>query len=217
LTRAEATDGPPPLPRNSRGESVQLAFRRWQRGPVVPVTMAAIAALIVGVLVGRVTAPVVDDDAIGVVGREIVTLAVDADAIWTSGRADLPAVGDQLQQLRATGEASAVVPHVEGWLESYDTVLRRLVGVDVAPTARPVQRQFVGAIALARDAVEVLATAAETEDDAARRDLTSEVVRLRIRAEELTQSARGSLLDLDGTGSSGVAEPRRLPSHAELR
>lgn len=216
MTRAEAAAAPP-IAQPSRSESMQLAFRRLKHRPVVPVTFAAIAALIVGVLLGRATAPVVDDEALGVVTRDVVALVVDADAIWTAGGAELPAVADQLQQLRATGDPSHVVPHLDGWLDAYDTVLRRLVGVDVAPTARPVQRQFVGAVSLARDAVEVLATAAEVEDARARRDLTSEVVRLRIRAEALTQSAQGSLQDLQGSNTSGVAEPRGLPSHAELR
>jgi hypothetical protein len=48
-------------------------------------------------------------------------------------------------------------------------------------------------------------------------DGRDQVVRLRIRAEELTQSAQASLQDLDGSVTGGVAEPRRLPSHDELR
>lgn len=217
MTRAEAGEQPPLIPPPSRSESLQLTWRRVQRSPAVPVTLAAVAALLIGMVIGRATAPMVDETAIAVVEREVVPLAVDADALWTAGGSDLPAVGDQLQRLRLTGSPDVVTPHVAGWLEAYDSVLRRIVGVDVPAAARPVQRQFVTAVTLTRDAVDLLATAAEVEDPEARRDLTSEALRLRIRAEEVTQTAQASLRDLEGRPTRGASEPHRLPSLAELR
>ena len=218
MSRAEAAEAPPPaVPAPSRSESVQLAWRRLQRARWLPVTLAAVAALVVGVVAGRVSAPVHDGSAVLVVERDVVPLVVDADALWTAGGGGLPAVAEQLRQLRAGGEPDVVTPHVEGWLEAYDSVLRRIVGVDVPAAARPAQRQFVTAVALTRDAVELLATAADVDDPATRRELTSEALRLRIRAEEVTQTARASLRDLAGEATTGVSEPDRLPPLAELR
>ncbi len=55
-------------------------------------------------------------------------------------RGDL--AGDQppsSQALRIDGTTRTAVahPHVDGWLDAYDTVLRRIVGVEVPPTVRP--------------------------------------------------------------------------------
>lgn len=214
----EAAERPAPeIPAPSASQSMQLRWRRASRSPFLPLALVAIAALTVGVLAGRATAPTVDLTAVGVVQREVLDIAVDADALWTAGSGDLPGVGRQLQELRLGGGPEAVTPHVEGWLEAYDTVLRRLVGVEVPPNARPVQRQLVTAVAINRDAVEVLATAAAVDDPATRRDLTSEALRLRIRAEEAVQTAQASLRDLEGRPTGGVAEPGRLPTLAELR
>lgn len=218
MTRAEAAeDAAPAVPGPSRSESMQLAWRRLQHTRILPVTAAVVAALIVGLVVGRSSAPTVDTTAVATVQRDVVQLVVDADALWTAGGGGLPAVSDQLQQLRQTGSPETVTPHVEGWLEAYDSVLRRIIGVDVPPSARPAQRQFVAAVTLTRDAVELLAAAADVDDPATRRDLTSEVLRLRIRAEEFTQSAQASLSDLSGSTGGGVSEPRPLPSLPELR
>lgn len=217
MSRAEAADLPPTTRGHSRSESIQLSWRRLQRSPVVPVTLAAIVALTIGILIGRAFAPTVDDTAVAVVNREVVSLAVDADALWTAGSSGLPAVSDQLQQLRTSGDPEVVTPYVEGWLDAYDAVLRRLVGVEVPPSVRPVQRQFVTAVTLTRDAVELLGSAAEADEPAVMRDLTSEVLRLRIRAEEFTQTAQAGLNELEGATTGGVAEPSRLPSLVDLR
>lgn len=217
MNRAEAADLPPTAREPSRSESIQLSWRRLQRTPVMPVALSAIVALIIGILIGRAFAPTVDDTAVAVVNREVVSLAVDADALWTAGSSGMPAVSDQLQLLRSTGDAEVVTPYVEGWLEAYDAVLRRLVGGDVEPSVRPVQRQFVTAVTLTRDAVELLGEAAEAGEPAVMRDLTSEVLRLRIRAEEFTQTAQAGLGELEGRTTGGVAEPSRLPSLTDLR
>lgn len=215
------TDAPPAsgpaIPKPSRSQSMQLQWRRLQRTAALPVAMAAIAGLVLGLLIGRTTAPAVDTAGLQGVAREVVGFAVDADAIWTAGVGELPAISLQLQELRQHGDPDAVRPHVAGWLEAYDTVLLRVVGVDVPAQGRPVQRQIVTAVTLNRDAVEVLAAAAGTGDSEVQHDLTSEALRLRIRAEEVAQTARASLGDLEGGLSSGVAEPRGLPGFDQLR
>lgn len=218
MTGSEAAESAvPAVPAPSVSESVQLKLRRVTSSALVPLGAVAVAALVLGLLAGRATAPTVDATAVDVVAREVVPLAVDADALWTAGAHDLPAVGDQVQELRRTGDASAVTPYVEGWLEAYDSLLRRIVGVEVPPSARPAQRQFVVALTLNRDAVVLLGTAAEADDPALLRDLSSEALRLRIRAEEVTQTAHASLRDLGGGRTSGVSEPDRLPTIDQLR
>lgn len=218
MTGSEAAESAgPAVPAPSVSQSMQLKLRRVTSSALVPVVAAAVVALVLGLVAGRATAPMVDRAAVEVVASEVVTLAVDADALWTAGANDLPAVGDQVQELRRTGDPSAVTPYVDGWLEGYDSLLRRIVGVDVPPAARPAQRQFVIALTLNRDAVELLGSAAAVDDPARRHDLTSEALRLRIRAEEVTQTAHASLRDLDGGATSGVSEPDRLPSIEQLR
>lgn len=205
------------VPAPSVSESMQLKLRRATSSPLLPLVTVGVAALVLGLVAGRATAPTIDRAAVQVVASDVVSLAVDADAVWTAGANDLPAVGDQVQELRRTGDPSAVTPYVDGWLEGYDSLLRRIVGVDVPPAARPVQRQFVIALTLNRDAIELLGSAAEVADPALRHDLTSEALRLRIRAEEVTQTAHAALRDLDGGATSGVSEPDRLPSIEQLR
>lgn len=194
----------------------------WRRLPtssqqiLVAATVVVVLVGYLGVVIGRATAsPGVAD--IDVVERDIVPLAVDADALWTAGSGQAPAIADQLAALRRGEHPADVVQDVDRWRASYDTILRQLVGIDVAPAVRPVQRQFVAAVTLSRDALDLIVAAAETDDPDLRRDLTSEALRLRTRAEQLTQSARASLADLTGRASQGVSLPTDLPPLSELR
>lgn len=214
MTDRDAAGTPSP---RSRSESLQLRLRAARRSAAFPVTVAALVALLGGVLVGRAVAPTVDDGAAAVIEQQILPLVVDADALWTAGTNGSPAVATQLQALRVDGDPDAVAPYLADWHEAYDTVLIRIVGVDVPPPVRPVQRQFISAVTLSRDAIEVLAAAVEVDDPATRRELTSEAVRLRMRAEHLTQIARAAMTDLRGSATSGVSVPPPLPSLAELR
>jgi hypothetical protein len=188
--------------------------------PSAGLVMALLMAVVLGIALGRVTASTTDTTGAQVLEREIVPLSVDADGLWTGGTETLPPVGDQLSRLRRTPSpltAATIAADTDGWLDAYDTVLRRMVGVEVPPPARPVQRQFVAAVTLSRDAVELIAAAVASEDPAARRDLSSEALRLRTRSEQLTQTARASLTDLSGEDATGVAEPEELPTIQELR
>jgi hypothetical protein len=217
VTADVAPSRPPAPPTPTRSQSMQLRWRAVERSGVVPIVAAAVVALLLGAVVGRATAPDVDVTALAAIERDVVPLVVDADAIWTAGTDGAPGVGRQLQAMRLEDDPSAVEPHLTVWLDAYDTVLRRIVGVEVGPTVRPVQRQLVAAVTLSRDAVELIGEAAAVGDPTARRDLTSEAVRLRIRAEQLTQNAQASLSDLRGSTSSGVAVPPSLPALSDLR
>lgn len=217
MTGTDAPAPSRPFPKPSPSQSMQLRWRRLQRSTAFSVTIAAVAALVLGVAIGRATVAREDASGATAVTRNVVGLAVDADALWTAGASSLPPVSRQLQELRRTGDPGAVLPHVDDWLEAYDTVLLRIVGVDVPPAGRAVQRQFLLSVTLNRDAVEVLGEAAAVDDPALQRELSSEALRLRMRAEGAAQTAQASLADLEGTTTGGVSGPREIPSLAELR
>ncbi len=156
-------------------------------------------SLLVGGTLGRITAPGVEVDAHRAVEADVLPVALAADGIWTSSTEGRVAVSEALIALRRDADPELVEAHLDGWLGAYDTALVRLAAADVPPSARPVQREFIHAITLSRDAVEVLGHAATVDDELLRRDLTTEVGRLRTRSEQLTARARASLSDLAGT------------------
>ncbi|MEX0868613.1 MAG: hypothetical protein WD011_02980, partial [Nitriliruptoraceae bacterium] len=141
--------------------------------------------------------------------ENLMPLIIDADGIWTSGSDDRTSVAEGLVALRHQGDASIVLMSFDQWLVAYDAILLQLAGIDLPAVARPVQRQFISAVMLSRDAVEVLGRAADATG-ATRTDLLVEVDRLRQRSEQLTQSARASVADLDGQRAD-VAPPATLP------
>jgi hypothetical protein len=165
---------------------------------------------LLGFLVGRWTAPDPDTGARRALETTVVPIALDADGIWTSSSDGAPPVSEALVALQHAGAPAPVHDSLDRWLDAYDEVLDRLVAVDVPDEARPVQRQFVGAITLSRDAVEVLGRAANVDDGARREGLLVEVGRLRTRGEQLTQTARAAIQDLAGDGGA-VTRLRDVP------
>lgn len=192
---------------------LRFAARRRNLGTTV---VAATVALLLGLALGRSVASGIAPEDRALLEGPLAMLVLDADVVWTAGSGDRPGVAEGLQRLRRDDDPAAITRHARGWLEAYDTVLLRLSAVEVAPELRPIQRQFINSVMLTRDAVEVLLAAAESRDPVARRDLSSEALRLRARAEHLNQAARASLDDLAGAGS-GVTVPPRLPRLDDLR
>ncbi|MFU8840387.1 MAG: hypothetical protein ACNA8R_06665 [Nitriliruptoraceae bacterium] len=190
-----ATSAPAPPPVTGRNR-LQLLARRVRLGPLLAVALVALA---VGALLGRALAPGSEAEARHAIETDVLPLALDADGIWTSSTEARLSVSDALVALRRDGDREPVRTHLEAWLTAYDQALVRLAAGDVPPAARPVQRQLIAAVSLSRDAVEVLGHAASVEDELHRRDLTTEVGRLRDRSEQLTASARASVADLSGT------------------
>ncbi len=180
------------------------------------VALALVVALLVGVVVGRATAPEPRLEAARVLETQVLPLVGDADGIWTAASGDRPPVAEALVAVRRDGDATMVRVHADAWLAAYDSILARLAGLDLPGEARPVQRQFIAAVSLSRDAVEVLVHAADLEAGDARRDLTTEVGRLRARGEQMTQSGRASVADLGGQ-RSGVAPLAPVTSFQEGR
>lgn len=176
-----------------------LRWRRF-RGSVNwrPLLLVAVIALLAGVLLGRLAGSDPLPEAAQAIDANLMPLALDADNIWTSASVDRESVSEAFVLLRREDDPSLVVDHEEDWKRAYDAMLVQLAGLDMPTAARPVQRQFIASVALSRDAVEVLGRAAEVEDPTLRQDLLTEAGRLRERSEQLGQSARASLLDLDG-------------------
>jgi hypothetical protein len=194
----------------SRRRSTITRMRGWRyrarRARLGTTSLLVVATLVLGVVIGRWTAPPDDGGARHGLQEQVVPLALDADGVWTSSSDARIPVSAALVALQRDDDPSMVEEHAQAWLAAYDRTLRDLVALDLPPEARPVQRQFVAAITLSRDAVDVLIVAARV-DGAARERLLTEVGRLRLRGEQLTQAARASIADIGGHGG----EVNRLP------
>jgi hypothetical protein len=184
----------PPWWRTSGHTARQAAGRH----PALVAVAVAVVAALVGFGIGRSTGPTPERDAATAIEASLVPLAVDADSIWSSSSDVRTPVSEALVALRREDDPGLVEDNHAEWLEAYDAVIVRIAGLDLPAAARPVQRQIIASVTLSRDAVEVLAHAATVDDPVARRDLTTEVGRLRTRSEQLAQSARASLADLGG-------------------
>lgn len=195
---APAVDDRPPAAPAARWRQRLAAAWRWLRSTPGLLAVSLLAGALVGGVVVSTVAPTPEDDARRAVESTLLPIAVDADGIWTSSADARGAVSEALVALRRDDDPRLVEANVELWLEAYDAVLIRLAGLDLPASARPVQRQVISGVTLSRDAVEVLELAALTDDPAARRDLTTEVGRLRQRSEQLVQGARASTGDLGG-------------------
>lgn len=198
---------PTPPSSDPTGPDFALRTTAWRRVVRRRPGLAAVgllAALLIGVALGRSTVPTPRVEAARVLEEQVLPLVGDADGIWTASSGDRPPVSEALVALRRDHDVTAVQIGGDAWLSAYDSVLARLAGLDLPAEARPVQRQFIAAVALSRDAVEVMIRAAGLEPGDARRDLMTEIGRLRTRSEQMTQSARASVDDLGGK-RSGVA------------
>ncbi len=189
------SDEPPPATWGDRWRSLVVGARRGHLGRLLVVAGVGVA---LGAGVGPATVPPAVAEARAAIEDEILPLVLDADGVWTSSSDELPAVAESLVDLRRDGETEQILASVEEWLATYDRLLLQLGALDLPAPAQPVQRQFVTAVTLTRDAVEVLGRAAELPEGPARQALATEVGRLRTRSEQLTQAARASTVDLGG-------------------
>jgi hypothetical protein len=191
-----------------------IQARRMQ---LARLSLVGLVMLLLGVGIGRWSVPDGDPELRTSVERTVQPLALDADAIWTSSVGpDRPPVAESIPMVRRGEQLEQVREWTVEWLEAYDGLLVRLTGLDLAPEARPVQRHFVSAVTLSRDAVDVLRQATVVEDAETREALVAEALRLRQRAEHLAQSASAAIRDLDG-GDGEVSQHPELPAFGDVQ
>lgn len=147
--------------------------------------------------------------------EQVAPLLAEVDAWWSAGRDGHPPLVAALGDLRSETGAPSLA-HLDAALEAHDTLLVRIVGVDLPTAARGAQRQAVVAATLSRDAIEVLGRATLSSPGAARSDLIAETTRLRIRSEQVVSTTAATVEELAGSRRRLSPLPA-LPGFLDLR
>lgn len=194
--------------KRERAEKRAAAGPAWRRTPAI-VAYAVIAALI-GLGIGAsLYGGSPNEAAAEVITAEVVPLANEANAIWTVGTAERPAVADVVGQATLVDEVTPIIDNHAAWLAAIDDVSGRLEAVAVPGEATGILSLYLDAVHLTRQAIEVLGAAAAHEG-VARNELLTEAGRLRAMAETVLDQATRALVGLQG-GEAGAPSAPILP------
>lgn len=208
-TRGPRTGRVPPHLRDRLQEKQERERRRELDGPLArrwwAIAGYVVVALLVGLAVGRGTASDPLAAVLPVLRDQVAPAGFQADGIWTLGVGGNPPVRDGLDQL-AGGDPSLVRQSADAWLEAYDTAIADLRELTVPVAGEGVRSLFLDAARVSRDAVQVLARAAE-EEGPLREVLITEARRLRTRSEGMLRAAEGAVSRLEAHVSGEPAPP----------
>jgi hypothetical protein len=192
--------------RRPDGSPRRIRTSRW-RPPLRVVAVVVLAGVLTGVLLAERRADAESAAAAAAARTRLLPLLDALDVLWAPGDPDGP--GGALAALRDDGvrpEAAAAA----SWRDAHEALLVRVVGLDLPGPALGAQRQAVAAVTLSSDAAAALARAGDVPEASARRELTLEAVRLRLRGEQLAASALAAIEELR-TGGRRIAPLPPLP------
>jgi hypothetical protein len=192
--------------RRPDGSPRRIRTTRW-RPPLRVVAVLVLAGVLAGVLLADRRESTEDAAAAVAARTRLLPLLDELDVLWSA--ADPTGPGGALAALRDEGVRPDATAGA-GWEAAHAALLVRVVGLDLPGAALGAQRQVVAAVTLSSDAAAVLARAGAVPEASARRELTVEAVRLRIRGEQFAASALAAVEELR-TGGRRIAPLPALP------